>query len=274
MSKLQIITGGTSGMGLATAKAVSKYGPVLIGGRNEARLETALDTLKDAGIQCYGKTCDVSQMESIQDFAAYGASIAPIGNVINAAGVDFDNATIEQIVQINMKGTINVVEGFFPYLEDSAVVNYSSITGYFYTPKPEEIEVWSNPEAEDFCERCIGLIDVSDKSLARLGEAYPAYCASKRFVMYYTMANALRFGKKNNRIFSIAPGSFDTPMLATQAAFMDSIIKGTAFQRVGSPEEMAQLIANLLDPKVQYLTGCDIIMDGGKFAMATVKQLK
>lgn len=144
MSKLQIITGGTSGMGLATAKAVSKYGPVLIGGRNEARL----------------------------------------------------------------------------------------------------------------------------------GEAYPAYCASKRFVMYYTMANALRFGKKNNRIFSIAPGSFDTPMLATQAAFMGSIIKGTAFQRVGSPEEMAQLIATLLDPKVQYLTGCDIIMDGGKFAMATVKQLK
>ena len=63
--KLQVITGGTSGMGLATAKALSEYGPVLIGGRSEKRLANALQELKDAGVEAYGKTCDVSSKESL-----------------------------------------------------------------------------------------------------------------------------------------------------------------------------------------------------------------
>ena len=48
--RLQVITGGTSGMGLATAKALSVYGPVLIGGRSEKRLASAMAELKEAGV--------------------------------------------------------------------------------------------------------------------------------------------------------------------------------------------------------------------------------
>ncbi len=271
--KLQVVTGGTSGMGLATAKALGQFGPVLIGGRSEKRMEGALAVLKEAGIEAYGKTCDVANAASVQAFCQYALTLAPIANVVNAAGVDFDTATPEQIVHINMLGTINVVEAFLPHLQGGTVVNFSSITGYFYAPKPEELAVWDAPNAADFCEKSLAMVDVPTQSRANLGPAYPAYCASKRFVMYYTMANAVRFGKNNNRIFSIAPGSFDTPMLATQADFMQSIIQRTAFQRVGKPEEMATLIVHLLLPGSEYLTGCDIIMDGGKFAMSTVKQL-
>ena len=49
--KLQVVTGGTSGMGLATAKALSVFGPVLIGGRNQKRLDAALAELKEAGVK-------------------------------------------------------------------------------------------------------------------------------------------------------------------------------------------------------------------------------
>lgn len=272
--KLQVVTGGTSGMGLATAKALGKFGPVLVGGRNEKRLERALSELKDAGVEAYGKTCDVSDPASLKAFSEYAVSIAPIGSVINAAGVDFDNASPEQIARINMQGTHYVLEAFLPYLDDSIVVNFSSITGYYYAPTAEDFNVWSDPAAEDFCKKALALIPpLKDPRAARLGPAYTAYTCSKRFVIYYTMANVVRVAQKNNsRIISIAPGSFDTPMLAGQAEFMDSIAKGTAFGRVGQPDEMAHLIAALLEPGHEYLSGCDIIMDGGKFAMSTTKQ--
>ena len=126
-------------MGLATAKALSVYGPVLIGGRSEARLESALSELKAAGVEAYGKPCDVSSRESLQAFVEYALTIAPIGNVVNAAGVDYSNMPKEPIIKINMLGTHYVLEAFLPYLDDSNVVNFSSITGNFY-PGPSKEE--------------------------------------------------------------------------------------------------------------------------------------
>lgn len=273
MKKLQVVIGGTSGMGLATAKNLGKYGPVFVGGRNEARIENAIKELKDAGVEAYGHPCDVSDLSSVQEFAKAAEKIAPIGNVVNAAGVDFDQATVEQIVKINMRGTINVNNMFLPLINDGTMVNFSSITGYFYTPTPEERDVWNEPDNENFSEKCIEMIKKQENQQPQLGECYPAYCASKSFVMHYTRANAARFGERDSRIISIAPGSFNTPMLACQTENLERIAAGTACKRVGEPEEMASLIYLLLDPKLKYLTGTDIIMDGGKHAMGVTKQL-
>ncbi len=272
--KLQVVPGGTSGMGLATAVALGKFGPVLVGGRNEKRLESALKTLKEAGVEAYGKQLDISDRESMKAFAEYAASIAPIGNVVNAAAID--SGASELIWKINVQGTINVVEAFLPYLDHSCVVNYSSITGYFYQPSREELAVWSAPDAPDFFEKSFAIASSKelDERMKFQGPQFLAYIASKRFVIYYTQANALRFGRKNSQIFSVAPGSFDTPMLReiSDPAAVARIEAGTAFGRLGAPEEMADFITCLLQPGHQYLTGCDLILDGGKSAMAFAKQ--
>lgn len=273
MKSLQIVIGGTSGMGLATARKLGKYGPVFVGGRNEERIEKAIKELEADGVEAYGHPCDVSDLSSVQEFAKAAEEIAPIGNVVNAAGVDFDLATVEQIVEINMGGTINVNNTFFALMNNSTMVNFSSITGYFYTPTQEEIAVWNEPYADDFAEKCIKMIVKQENQLPELGECYPAYCASKNFVMHYTRANAARFGQRDLRIISIAPGSFNTPMLECQADNLARIAAGTACKRVGEPEEMASLIYLLLDPELKYLTGTDIIMDGGKYAIGVTKQL-
>ena len=110
-------------MGLATAKALGKFGPVLVGGRNEKRLANAVAKLEADGVEAYGKTVDIADRASLDEFAAYAASIAPLGNVVNAAGVDTGGGDL--IVKVNMVGTINFVEAFLPYLEEgSALVNY------------------------------------------------------------------------------------------------------------------------------------------------------
>lgn len=271
--KLQIVLGGTSGMGLATAIALGKQGPVLVGGRNKERLDKAVKTMKDAGVEGYGKQCDISDKKSLDEFVKYAVSIAPIGNVVNAAGVD--TGSPELIWQVNVMGTINVVEAFLPYIEGSCMVNYSSITGYFYQPTAEEIEIWGNPNADDFYEKSFNAANSKelDPRMAFMGPQFLAYIASKRFVQYYTQANALRFGRKNSQIFSVAPGSFDTPMLRQNSEeALANIAKGTAFNRLGKPEEMADFIIKLLEPGHEYLTGVDLILDGGKHAMGTVKQ--
>ena len=271
--KLQVVLGGTSGLGLATAIELGKMGPVIVGGRNEERLNRAVAALKEAGVEGYGKQCDISDRASLDAFVEYAASKAPIGNVVNAAGVD--SGSSELIWQVNVQGTINVVEAFLPYVGGSCIVNYSSITGYYYQPTQEELAIWANPNAEDFFEKsfeCTTTKEV-DPRMAFMGPEFLTYIASKRFVQYYTAANALRFGKKSSQIFSVAPGSFDTPMLRQNSEeAIAGIAAGTAFGRLGKPEEMANFIVKLLEPGHEYLTGVDLILDGGKHAMGTVPQ--
>ena len=267
-------------MGLETAKVLGEFGPVLIGGRNPKRLENALNELKEAGIEAYGKPCDISNRDSLKEFVEYAISIAPIGNVVNAAGVDYGAVPREMLLKINMLGTHYVLEAFLPYLDNSNVVNYSSVTGYFYQPKKEEFELWMQPDTDDFIQKVSELIPVpTDPRMIALGPDYTAYAASKRFVMFYTMTNTMRVAQKNNsRIISIAPGSFMTPMLENQGAGNEdaaaAIKRGSAFQRFGSSGEMADLIKHLLTPGHEYLTGCDIIMDGGRTALGMYPQFK
>lgn len=275
MKKLQVVTGGTSGMGLATAMALGKFGPVLVGGRNQKRLDDAVAKLADAGIEAYGRTVDISDRASLDEFAAYAASLAPLGNVVNAAGVDAGGG--DMIVNVNMVGTVNFVEAFLPYLEEgAALVNFSSITGYFVQPTSEERAIWDDPSDPDFFAKAKAAIDAREvpEAMAAMGEDYRYYPISKTFTQYYTRANTRRFGQKGCRIFSIAPGAFDTPMLreASDAA-VEGIRRGTAFGRLGDPGEMAEFVARLLEPGLEYLTGVDLILDGGKFGMTMAKQL-
>ena len=281
VKKLQVIIGGTSGMGLATAKALSVYGPVLIGGRSEKRLADAMAELKEAGVEAYGMPCDASSKESLQAFIDYALNIAPIGNVINAAGVDYADMPKEPIIKINMLGVHYVMEAFLPYLDDSTILNFSSITGNFYPgPSKEEKELWDSIQTvseEEFVARQLELTaQPMDPRMVALGDSYMTYAMSQRFVQYYTQANAMRVAMKNNsRVLSIAPGSFYTPMLANgnDEAMQASIKRGTVYQRFGTSEEMADLIAHLLAPGHGYLTGVDIIHDGGKTALSFAKQM-
>lgn len=275
MKKLQVVTGGTSGMGLATAIALGKFGPVLIGGRNERRLADALSKLEEAGVEAYGKSVDIADRASLDAFAAYAASIAPLGNVLNAAGVDAGGADL--IIKVNMVGTVNFVEAFLPYLEaGTRLVNFSSITGYFVQPTPEEKELWDSPNDPEFFTKVKAAIQNREvpEAMRHMGEDYLYYPISKTFTQYYTRANTLRFGRKGCQIFSIAPGAFDTPMLRESPdEVIAGIAKGTALGRLGKPEEMADFIVRLLEPGHDYLTGVDLILDGGKFGMTTAKQL-
>ena len=278
MSKVQIVTGGTSGMGKATAKAISKYGPVVIAGRSLERMQGALDELRADGVEVYGIACDISDIESVKNLAVEASKIGEIGNVVNAAAVAMETSTPEQIARIDVQGTVNVVETFLPLMaEGSAMGLFSSTTGRMYQPTPEQHALYAESFGQDFGDRFLAALpqgmDSADERIAQMPPSYVAYFASKNWVMYYAAANASRFGARGLRIFSVAPGSFVTPMLPIDEGFRAMTSAQTALGRLGDPDEMASLFAALLDPSVAYLTGTDVLMDGGMFAKQFVPQL-
>ncbi len=274
--RVQVVTGGTSGMGKATAIALGKFGPVIIGGRNEKRLTEALEEVKAAGVEAYGHKCDVSDLDSLTAFAAAAQEIAPIGNVVHAAGIDSNGGDSAKILAVNMGGTINVDNVFLPLMDHAALVNFTSVTGYFYQPGPEDLAIWNEATSPAVCEPYLAYLEKRDliPGMEFLGRAYLAYAASKSFCIYHTKANATRYAKRGCQIFSIAPGTFMTPMLRkTMGDNAEAAGARTPMGRVGTPEEMADLIQKLLEPGHEYLTGCDIVMDGGMVAGQMAKQL-
>ena len=198
MSRVQIVTGGTSGMGKATAKAIAKFGPVVIAGRSIERMQGALDELRADGVDAYGIACDISDIESVRHLAAEASKIGEIGNVVNAAAVAMETSTPEQIARIDVQGTVNVVETFLPLMaEGSALGLFSSTTGRMYQPTPEQYALYAESFGQDFGERFLAALpqgmDSADERIARMPPSYVAYFAAKNWVMYYAAANAARF---------------------------------------------------------------------------------
>ena len=93
-----------------------------------------------------------------------------------------------------------------------------------------------------------------------------AYAISKHFVIWFAKTDAARFGAKNVRCLSVTPGNFDTPMGALESEQAEVFKKYSALKRNGGPEEIAALFAMLIDERLGFLTGTDIIMDGGVIA--------
>ena len=93
-----------------------------------------------------------------------------------------------------------------------------------------------------------------------------AYAISKHFVIWFAKTDAARFGAKNVRCLSVTSSNFDTPMGALESEQAEVFKKYSALKRNGRPEEIAALFAMLIDERLGFLTGTDIIMDGGVIA--------
>jgi NAD(P)-dependent dehydrogenase (short-subunit alcohol dehydrogenase family) len=97
-----------------------------------------------------------------------------------------------------------------------------------------------------------------------------AYMLSKNFVIWYSRSMAAMFGTKGARVLSVSPGSFDTAMgRLEEGSGAGALAQLGALKRFGRPEEVAELLAFCASERPSYLTGVDIICDGGVTAAMT-----
>ncbi len=258
MNQVHVITGGSGGIGLECAK-LFKEGTVIIAGISDEQLESASKVLKDEGINVEIKHTDVSDKSKVKELIDYAKGFGKLKTVIHAAGVSGAIADVRKALEIDLLGTYNVIEETYEAVEEgTSIILIASMMGHMVPPNLEHDELLRNPDKEGTLDKLIEILN---------GDADLAYNYSKRGVQLLTKANATRFGKKGGRINSVSPGIIMTPMSKKamedhpeQMEYMKSI---TPAGRNGEPEDIANLMYFLVSDKASFITGTDILIDGG-----------
>lgn len=273
MNNICIVTGGGSGMGFETAKILGKSHRVILGGRTVSKLEDAVAELKRLGIEAEAFPCDASDRLSVEKLASHAAQLGNVKTVIHAAGVSPHMASGEKIFAINAGGTVNIDEVFAEMMgAGSCILNVSSMSAYMLPEDSIPLQVYqlSLNSADAFLGAAYQMLEAVPET-QRTGMAYTV---SKNFVLWYTKQMAVKYGRKGLRIVSISPGTFKTPMGDVEGEEAASFALRGALGRLGEPEEIAKMMAFMVSDEASYLTGVDILYDGGSIAAMKVQQSK
>ena len=266
MTQVSIVTGGAGGMGLATAKIVGRDNIVVLCDVRQDRLDAAAAALPGLGITPTVVNCDVTDRQAVAGLFETAAGLGTITSVIHTAGVSPSMGDADYVMRTNAIGTVNVNEVFYATTnEGAAIVNVASMAAHML---PEEII------PTDKFPLALQNADAFTSDMNTTCDAFPeearsgfAYAVSKSFVKWYSTSQAERFNGRGLRIVSVSPGSVDTEMgkLEEQAG-AGAMVSDFAVPRWGKAEEMAELFAFCASARAGYLTGTDILNDGGVIA--------
>ncbi|MGW5921836.1 SDR family NAD(P)-dependent oxidoreductase [Nocardia fluminea] len=237
--KIALVTGGTSGMGLATAQRLIDEGAqVVITGRTGERVRAAAEQL---GPRATGIAADTADLHAIDTMVAvvtarFGRLDLVFANAGTGAFAPFSDITeagFDQAVDINFKGVFFTVQKALPLLGPGAAVVLNAS--------------WT---------------------LHRADSALTLYAATKAAVHNLARTLATELGPRGIRVNSISPGYIDTPMSAGAMTeeFAAMAASRVVSRRFGTTDEIAALVAFLGSAEASYINGQDVIVDGGLVA--------
>ncbi|SBW10473.1 conserved hypothetical protein [uncultured Eubacteriales bacterium] len=261
-----VITGGGSGMGFATAKRLGKRGMRLIlASRTASKLLSAVDELTAMGIEAEVCVCDLCEWDSVRALAETAAARGRVTTVIHAAGMSPHMGDAEKIMMGNALGTVHIHDAFYDVIAPGGcLIDTSSMSAYMVPAlvMPKGAFKYSQTDRDKFMKRMMARVNLFPAKV-RSGVSYGI---SKYFVIWYAKVEAARFGAKAVRTISITPGNFETPMGELEKDEAQTYLKYNAIKRLGQPDEIAALYEACADPAMGYLTGVDILCDGGCIA--------
>lgn len=263
MKPIALITGGASGMGFATARVMGRDHRIVVVDLDRERVDTAVAELSEGGVDAVGEVCDVTDRASVDLLFLRAGEPGRIRAVVHAAGISPRMGSAERIVRVNALGTVHVAQAALAIAsEGSAVVNVASFAAHvapsFLHPTRTFRLATSDPERMRR-----KLTSLAERLPSKL-QAGAAYSLSKAFVVWYSAHAAAAFGAKGARILSVSPGSIDTPMgRLEEASGSGRLPELAALERFGRADELAEVLAFCASDKPGYLTGVDILCDGG-----------
>jgi len=247
--RVAIVTGASRGLGEGIAKALAGEGAaVALFSRDMQRLKKHVAELKALGQKAVAFAVDVADVEQVNravdkvvsqfrrvDILVNNAAIAP-----SMPFVEMPSEVRDSVIDVNLKGVWNCTKAVMPLMlkqRYGKVINISSVTGPM----------------------------VSSRGMT-------AYAASKGAVSAFTRTLALEVAEYGINVNAICPGSFDTPMLRSVAKprgwdsedeYVKHVGKEIPLGRLGTIEEMGDLAVFLASDKSKYITGVEIVIDGG-----------
>ena len=270
MANVAVVTGGAGGMGLAVAHALGREATVLISDVSQERVEGAQNELVNAGIDCAATICDVTDPASVGQLVQRAQELGTVVSVVHTAGVSPSMGSAELILKINAVGTVLINQAFLGsragvWLWSTWPPSPGTSFRAFLTPTRRYKK--SRTDIERFHSDLLAVCN----RLPESRRAQLAYVLSKNFVIWYSKALAAQFGSSGARVLSVSPGSFDTAMGKLEADVgAGALAQIGALKRFGHTAEIAELLAFCASDRAGYLTGTDIICDGGVMAAMTL----
>ena len=257
---------GTGSIGVAVARRAAIGHTLLLADYNQTQLATVADQLQGEGYDVETRVVDVSDRASVAALAEAAAALGDVVRVIHAAGVSPTQAPPERIVHVDLLGTAYVLDAFGSVIaEGGSGVVIASMAGHMGPGFLAELE---DKLAHAPIEELLALPELADGAIQDSG---PAYGIAKRANILRVQAAALPWGERGARINSLSPGIISTPlardeMTGPNAAGYARMIEVSAARRMGTPADVAELAALLLDDRGSFITGADFLIDGGVIA--------
>lgn len=256
-ASIAVITGGSSGMGLACAQRLGARHRLVLADINAAGLEVAADELRAAGCTVTPVQVDITRPDSVAHLAETASALGRLGVLVHAAGLSPTMADGQRIMAVNLVGTALVERAFLPLAgPGTAAVLIASTAGHTGAAAKRSDPILSTPLAEDFWTQ------LTDD----IAEPTHAYSLSKRGVILYCEAVTAEWGARGARIVTVSPGMIATPMGEREFAaqpVMQNMLDMTPIRRWGRADEIAATVEFLVSDAASFITGTDIRVDGG-----------
>ncbi|MGB8379985.1 MAG: SDR family oxidoreductase [Dermatophilaceae bacterium] len=255
---------GSGSIGQAIARRVSAGKHVLLADLRPENAEAAAVTLRNAGFDVTTAQLDVSVRAAVRALAEHAVRLGEVTGLVHAAGVSPSQASPEAILRVDLYGTALVLEEFGQVISrgGSGVVIASQSGHRLPALTPEQDEALATTPTEE-------LLGLPMLQPDRVTDPLHAYQVSKRANALRVMAEAAnRWGQRGARINTISPGIVMTPLAndelsGPRGAGYRQMIQGCPIGRAGTPDEVGTVAALLMGPDGGFITGSDILMDGG-----------
>ena len=242
--KVVFVTGGSRGIGLGMVEYLAEAGcRIVTSGRDEERLEPAIEACEKAGVESLALVFDVREYDdAVKAMEKVGERFGRLDALINNAGGSFAVPTVTMsprawasIININLSGVLHCSKAAFPMLSQSqgSIVNIASRAGVQPTP------------------------------------TMAAYGAAKAGVIHLTATLAMEWASSRIRVNCVAPGLIETE-LAREYLFggdqeaMDRAAQGIGVGRVGQPVDIARACRYLISDAGNFVNGATLLVDGGQ----------
>lgn len=259
-TEVVVVTGAGGGMGLASAEALGRGVTLLLAEHDAERLDAAVEHLRGAGHTAEGVTCDVTDAASVRALADRAAQLGSLRAVVHTAGLSRSMAAGRRIMAVNLVGTAHVLDAFEPLAREGTVCVCIASMGGHRKALFDHDDLLADPGDPGFLDRVEAEIELDDRPAA-------AYDLSKRGVVLLVEQRARAWGRRGARLVSISPGLIDTRMGVLEAQTGADVLNAvSALGRFGHAEEIAGPVAFLCSDAASFITGCDIVVDGGALA--------
>lgn len=261
-----VVLVGAGGIGVAIARRVAVGKHLVVTSHTQEATEEVVRTLQMQGFEVSGLKCDLGTRDDILAVIEHAQQFGPITNVICAGGVSPSQAPIAEILRVDLYGSSVLLEEFGRVIAPggSGVV-VSSQSGHRLPDLGAEHN-WAlamTPTEE--------LLDLPFLTEEKIGTTLRAYQYAKRCNVLRVQSAACEWGKRGARVFSISPGIIMTPLAfdelnGPRGEGYRRMLELMPAKRAGTVDEMGALVAFLMGPEAGFITGTDILCDGGSTA--------